>query len=184
MPASRPMKRSSKRRALRMSTPARPPCSPRTTAGAWLPLSACAAMTDSTISRRRGTIAIAANSIASSPNRSRSPSTKSRRASARRTSIRRRTTCTLRALGAAPFHARPNCSRRSAPRPDFRGASVFHSDGAGATSSCPVSRTARRTTRFRGGRAAVNALGSAGEAGESSFAVHPRKTIALSEVRA
>jgi hypothetical protein len=66
---------------------------------------------------------------------------------------------------------------------DFLGATVFHGDSATAT--VVLSRFAHLAAydAFRTGRAAVNALGSAGESEDASFAVHPRKTIALSGVR-
>ncbi len=66
--------------------------------------------------------------------------------------------------------------------PDFRGATVFQGDGATAT--VILSRFAHRAAydAFRTGRAALNALGSAGESGDTCFAVHPRKTLALSAV--
>lgn len=61
----------------------------------------------------------------------------------------------------------------------FRGATVFNGDGA--TVTVILSRFAHLAAydAFRTGRAAVNALGSAGESGDASFAVHARKTIAL-----
>jgi hypothetical protein len=66
----------------------------------------------------------------------------------------------------------------------FRGATVFQGDDATAT--VILSRFAHLAAydAFRTGRAAVNALGSRGEPGDASFAVHPRKTIALPAARA
>jgi hypothetical protein len=61
---------------------------------------------------------------------------------------------------------------------EFRGATVFHNDGATAT--VVLSRFAHVAAYevFRGGRDAINVLGSAADASDTSFAVHPRKTIA------
>lgn len=69
-----------------------------------------------------------------------------------------------------------------ASAPDFRGALVCHNDADTAT--VLLSRFAHIAAYdvFRASRNALNALGSPGEAGESSFAVHPRKTIALPAV--
>jgi hypothetical protein len=67
---------------------------------------------------------------------------------------------------------------------DFLGATVFR--GGDPTATVILSRFAHLAAydAFRTGRAAVNALGSAGESGDTSFPVHPRKTIALPGVRA
>lgn len=67
---------------------------------------------------------------------------------------------------------------------DFRGATVFHSDGSAAT--VVLSRFAHLAAydAFRSSRGAMNALGPVGESGEASVAVHPRKTLARPEVRA
>jgi hypothetical protein len=61
---------------------------------------------------------------------------------------------------------------------DFRGVTIFEADGATAT--VILSRFAHRAAydSFRNSRAAVNAIGSPGDSGETSFAAHPRKTFA------
>jgi hypothetical protein len=64
---------------------------------------------------------------------------------------------------------------------EFRGATVFHDDGAGTPATVMLSRFAHVAAYdvFRTSRDAVNVLGSAAESGDTVFAVRPRKTIAL-----
>jgi hypothetical protein len=63
--------------------------------------------------------------------------------------------------------------------PDFRGALVFGGDTA--TGTVALSRFVHTATydSFRTSRDAVNALGSRGGSGETSFGVHARKTFAV-----
>jgi hypothetical protein len=63
--------------------------------------------------------------------------------------------------------------------PDFRGALVFGGDTT--TGTVVLSRFAHSAAydAFRTGRDAVNALGSTGDSGETSFGAHPRKTFAV-----
>ncbi len=61
---------------------------------------------------------------------------------------------------------------------DFRGATVFEGDGATATVILARFAHAAAYDDLRASRAAVRALGSSGEPGETSFVAHPRKTFA------
>jgi hypothetical protein len=67
-------------------------------------------------------------------------------------------------------------------QPEFRGATICHDDGETAT--VILSRFAHVAAYevFRTSRGAVTVLGSPGDPGEASFAVYPRKSIALPEL--
>lgn len=67
---------------------------------------------------------------------------------------------------------------RSGVTPDFRGATICHDDGDTATVMLSRFAHAAAYGVFRAGRDAVDALGPAGEPGETSFIVHPRKSMA------
>ncbi len=63
-------------------------------------------------------------------------------------------------------------------RANFRGATIFHSDDGARTAILSRFAHAAAYEEFRSSRRAVNALGSPGQSGSSSFAVHPLKTFA------
>lgn len=63
--------------------------------------------------------------------------------------------------------------------PDFHGATVCHDDSDTATVILSRFAHVAAYELLRTSRDAVNALGSPNEAGETSFVVHPRKTIPL-----
>lgn len=65
--------------------------------------------------------------------------------------------------------------------PEFRGATVCHDDADTATVILSRFAHVAAYESFRVSRDAVNALGSLGDSGETGFALHPRKTIALPE---
>ncbi len=64
------------------------------------------------------------------------------------------------------------------PAPEFRGATVLHGDVDVATVIVSRFASIAAYDSFRTGREARNVLGSAGEPGDASFEIHPRKTFA------